>query len=953
MILLFKNFNLLAQYLKELKVNNKILKYSLSINQRNEIDLVLVAEDQFDEKKTDLFLQNFQFNFLKLTSEELIDDYFYSQKFEEYGDEIIEYENSRRKLTNLLNVDSDYISKTPIIGYYSYKGGMGRSTHLAISATNLARKFNKKIIVLDCDFEAPGFSNFFLENPAAPRYQNGLIEYFFDSEVDNEINLDSYSWEVSKEFAKDGEIRIFPAGNLSIEDLDNSYFDNNLKHYLEGLSRIDFSSKENIINKFKKLIEKIEIQYAPDAIFIDSRTGFTDIFGIVGLKLASHVVGFFSNSVQNLPGIYQFIDSVKSIPEIRNEFRVLLINSFSDKRFFEDEFKSKINDYINLTSSDNVSDSLFTPDLFFFNYDISIGDIGTSREERRNWIDTLDSNGFNRGYGDVSERLNELIDEYNLEIKKPNIDESVNVGEKIKNEAETDHTSNKELINIQEDIQKKILNSLDKNWPYLYGDSDLIDFDDEFEKKKFFYRDSMKDLFNFDKFLILGNKGTGKSYLFQALKNKNIIKELQKISQKPTLKIEFLHLVDKKTNYFINTDGFESFKTEINKIGDFYTKFWKVYSWKSITTKVEQLNISFSSEVYSDFTIENDTLNIKKIVNFCCDIENIIKIENELRELDKILNSKEINLVVIYDNLDLMVQPLKWIDQIAPLINFWNYSNYKRIHSKLFLRSDLYKKIRGLNNSQELVNKSISIEWTKEEIFNYFFNLVKLYARDQFIFALNSFDFKSLSNDDLGWKKKFIEDFEKSKQIIQDEYVLRRLCWVFFGQYPDYKAHGESYDWLYKNVMNADETISLRPFIDLLKLSIEEFKSDFNNMEFSPILPNKYYTAKSVRGKAVDNHFNDLIKEKGNENLEKIFEFIDNNHQYKYYDSLQRDFYELLNNFRSEYTVVETNKDLEELLIINGIIRKTPVGGNTKYSFAFLYKYRLGLGNRRKNRKRY
>ena len=63
MILLFKNFNLLAQYLKELKVNNKILKYSLSINQRNEIDLVLVAEDQFDEKKQIYFYKIFNLIF--------------------------------------------------------------------------------------------------------------------------------------------------------------------------------------------------------------------------------------------------------------------------------------------------------------------------------------------------------------------------------------------------------------------------------------------------------------------------------------------------------------------------------------------------------------------------------------------------------------------------------------------------------------------------------------------------------------------------------------------------------------------------------------------------------------------------------------------------------------------------------------------------------------------------
>ncbi len=947
MILTLDIFNKIIERLRNLRESGDILKFYIQLTQSNSIHVVIVSDEEIDKNR----ISSYDFKFTILTSSELEEDDYYSELFSN-DSELVFYKNSRRKLTNLLNSESNYIPKTPIIGYYSYKGGMGRSTHLAITATHLARRHDKKIVILDCDFEAPGFSNFFLENPSAPRYQNGLVEYFFDTEIDTEINLDNYSWEVSKDFSKDGEIRIFPAGNLSIEDADNSYFDNHLMHYLEGLSRLDFSSKENIINKFKNLIEKIELQYQPDAIFIDSRTGFTDIFGIVGLKLASHVVGFFSNSAQNLPGIYQFIDSVKSIPEIKNEFRVLIVNSFSDKGFFEDEFKSKVNEFINMTSSDSLNDSLFTPDLYFFNYDLSISEIGTSREERRNWIDLLDNNGYNRGYGDVSERLNELIKEYKFGVLNIETNDNSSLLNIDKSGSKTSSINEINVIS-KGDIQKKILNTLDKNWPYLYGDSDLIDFGEEFEMKKFFYRDSMKDIFNFDKFLILGNKGTGKSYLFQALKNKDIVTTLKKIAQKSLLQIEFLHLVDKKTNYFVNTDGFESYPNEISNIGDFYSKFWKVYTWKSIISKINDINIDFESNISTNFTIENSTSNIKNIVNFISDIENIIKVEDELKELDRLLNSKEINLIVIYDNLDLMVQPLKWIDQIAPLINFWNYSNYKRIHSKLFLRSDLYKKIRGLNNSQELVNKSISIEWTKEEIFNYFFNLVKLYVKEDFISAIKSFDFKSLSNDDLGWRDKFINDFNNIKQINQDEYVLRRLCWVFFGQYPDYKAHGESYDWLYKNVMNADETISLRPFIDLLKLSIEEYKVDYENIEFSPILPSKYYTAKSVRGKAVDNHFNDLIKEKGNENLEKIFEFIHNNHQYKYYESLQRDFYDLLNDYRNQYNIIESIKELEELLIINGIIRKTPVGGNTKYSFAFLYKYRLGLGNRRKNRKRY
>jgi hypothetical protein len=249
MIQILDIFNSLVDRLRLLKEGKSIQKYFIQLTQSNSINVLVVSENEI--KDSDLGLFEFKFTLLKASN---IEDDDYLQDLFKNGDELVYYKNSRRRLTNLLNAESDYIAKTPIIGYYSYKGGMGRSTHLAITATHLARNYDKKIIILDCDFEAPGFSNFFLENPAAPRYQNGIVEYFFDSEIDPEINLNNYSWEASQEYSKNGGIRIFPAGNLNIENLDNQIFDNHLTHYLEGLSRLDFSSKENVFNKFKKLI---------------------------------------------------------------------------------------------------------------------------------------------------------------------------------------------------------------------------------------------------------------------------------------------------------------------------------------------------------------------------------------------------------------------------------------------------------------------------------------------------------------------------------------------------------------------------------------------------------------------------------------------------------------------------------------------------------------------------
>lgn len=957
-MILFNTFNILLNFLYSKKEQKIIDKFRINIDQRNEINILIVTDIIVSKEDfiSDKVIESY-FNFEKLSNEELQDDYFYREMFKKEGDEIVDFKNSRRKLNNLLSPDASKMPSLPIVTFYSYKGGMGRSTHLTLTATYLARKHNKKIVIIDCDFEAPGFTNFFLEAPSARNYRDGLVEYFNDKEFETSINLNQYSWEVSKEFSGNGEIRIIPAGNLKpYSEFENyQYFQVPLEAYLEGLSRFDLSSTDYIIKQFESLIDDVKEQFNPDAIFIDSRTGFTDVFGITALQLSSQVVGFFNNSAQTEPGLFQFINSIQEVLKTKKNYNIpLIINAFSDDVMFE-EFKQKVENFI--AHKDMESDFVLLPYYSFFEYNPTLAKIGTS-SENKSWLTKIDK-GYDQGYTDVADKILESF--YSVQsMKKEDLNEKGNetstnndrVTEFIKdNEI---HTNNEENFST---LQARILQKLKDNWPNLYADSNEVNYEEEFINGKFFYRDSMKDIFNFNKYILLGNKGTGKSYLFQALKNENIVLELKKQAQKTSLNTKFIHLVDKTSDYFISSKFFESYKKEIDEIGDFYSKFWKVYTWKTITEQIKIKEIINFNPVFSNISIlKDDTQNAKNIIEFIQNIDNIIAIEKDLYEIDKQLNSKEIDLIAIYDNLDLMVEPYKWETEIASLINFWSFSSYKRIHSKLFLRSDLFKKIKGINNIQSLQNNTISIEWQKEEIFNYFFNLVKRLAKEDFIKVVEQFDFKILSNDDVSWLKEFKKKFNSDKQSQFEEPVLRKLCWVFFGQYPDIKAHGESYDWLYKNVMNADQTISIRPFIELLKLSIERFINDNNKFQMieKGVLAYVYYTNREVRTNCVSQHFDDLVGENGNAPLKNIFEYIKGNRDFQFFEFLQRDFHELLNNVKKEYKLYESIKDLENLMEINGIIKIMPVGNNIKYSFAFLYKYYLGLGNRnrKKGRKR-
>ena len=175
------------------------------------------------------------------------------------------------------------------------------------------------------------------------------------------------------------------------------------------------------------------------------------------------------------------------------------------------------------------------------------------------------------------------------------------------------------------------------------------------------------------------------------------------------------------------------------------------------------------------------------------------------------------------------------------------------------------------------------------------------------------------------------------------------MCAVFFGKYTE--KYGESYDWFFRNLKNANETLSLRPFIDLLSLSIN-YAIDKDKHD-TPILHPLYYTHGGTRAIAVENHFNDLAAEEGNSDLKVIFNYIQTKapQKLKKIQLSQSDFISLLDMIIANCGPLEhqDRDSLIDLLIVNGIIRRKSVRlynkAYTNYQFALLYKYYLGLKN--------
>ena len=68
-------------------------------------------------------------------------------------------------------------SKGKTISFYSYKGGVGRTMALVNIACLMAKQ-KKKVLLIDCDLEAPGLHSFFKSN--VNKDEPGLVDFISD-----------------------------------------------------------------------------------------------------------------------------------------------------------------------------------------------------------------------------------------------------------------------------------------------------------------------------------------------------------------------------------------------------------------------------------------------------------------------------------------------------------------------------------------------------------------------------------------------------------------------------------------------------------------------------------------------------------------------------------------------------------------------------------------------------
>ncbi len=184
------------------------------------------------------------------------------------------------------------------VTFYSFKGGVGRTTALIHVAWILAMR-GRKVVAVDLDLEAPGLSA--LPN-LTPIPEHGIVDYFYERSyipkgVEPSISIVDIFGEVRIPNAP-GRLFIVPAGSLNL-------------NYITKLDDLRASAvTEHGEDLWSVFFREITEQLQPDIILVDSRTGINEWGAFSLLRAADQAVVFLYPNEQNKRGIDLLLEAL-------------------------------------------------------------------------------------------------------------------------------------------------------------------------------------------------------------------------------------------------------------------------------------------------------------------------------------------------------------------------------------------------------------------------------------------------------------------------------------------------------------------------------------------------------------------------------------------------------------------------------------------------------------------
>ena len=202
--------------------------------------------------------------------------------------------------------------RAPRIVFYGLKGGVGRSTALAMLAYRLAKE-GKRVLLIDFDLESPGLSGLLLPEDRVADF--GLVDWFVEDAVGQADSL-------LPDLVSDSPLAANSTGAIRVA----AAMGNGETAYLPKLARVYADvpkpgGAQRFAQRMRRVVEALEAQEKPDVVLIDSRAGLHDVAAVSIAGLATVALLFATDSAQNWQGYRQLFAHWQYRPEVLRHIR--------------------------------------------------------------------------------------------------------------------------------------------------------------------------------------------------------------------------------------------------------------------------------------------------------------------------------------------------------------------------------------------------------------------------------------------------------------------------------------------------------------------------------------------------------------------------------------------------------------------------------------------------------
>jgi len=183
------------------------------------------------------------------------------------------------------------------IAFASIKGGVGRSTALAVTAAHLSAR-GLRVLAVDLDLEAPGIGSMLLSEAAMPTY--GSLDYLVEngiSQIDEEF-LENVAAK-STLGGGGGQVTVVPAFGRATLDRPAGGLAKIARAYLEDVTP---EGTISLTEQVREMVERLEGAGSYDVTLIDARAGLHETTAAVLLGLSAETLLFGIDEPQTFHG---------------------------------------------------------------------------------------------------------------------------------------------------------------------------------------------------------------------------------------------------------------------------------------------------------------------------------------------------------------------------------------------------------------------------------------------------------------------------------------------------------------------------------------------------------------------------------------------------------------------------------------------------------------------------